>query len=384
MIAAWERLGVPENSVTQVRLTLLEFAEMVRGNVKQQIVAPEATDHLRGVSEALAIAPNDRLPRIIRALLRLTADLGSAAMTCSLQDAGLEVVPRAALAAIRLLGQDGRPQPSDVAVMRSDWGREWRLFADLSLLELGYPPLDPRDWADGLWSAPGLVDPALSPVHRWVAFRRAISLVKAGRLDDAWEQVQKFGVPSQTTSPVEAEVVNLRAYLLLVTSTEKQESRELDEAIALLDAISQSPVAERNLRLLRKREVTLPRDRSRIENPYLVLGVDHQDRGWKNAWRSVQTSNVADINEKADANRAHDRILDFERGLPDTLGDLYALPLDSLFTTRGTGEGTARYTQFHAEEEALEAASPEAIENLKVAAFIGLLEFTEHEQEELR
>jgi hypothetical protein len=381
VIAAWGRLGVPESSVEQVRLTLLELARMVAGNIKQQIVVAEAAGHLEELSKALAIAPVDGLPRNVRALLRLTADSGSAAMTCSLQDAGLEVVSRDALAAIRLLGQDGRPQPLDVAILRSDWGQDWRLFTDLSLLELGYPPLDPREWVENLWSPPGLVDPALSPVHRWVAFRRAINLVKAASVDDAWEQVQKFGAPSETTSPVEMEVVNLRAYLLLVRSSEREEDRELDEAIELLDAISHSPVTERNLQLLRKRKVTLARERPRIDNPYLALGVDHRDPGWKREYRSVRTSKVADINEIADANRAHDRILAFERGLPDTLGDLYTVPLDSQFTVDGKGEGIAGYAPFRTEEEALDAAAREAIEALKVAGFVGLLEFIEQEQE---
>ena len=383
VVAAWGRLGVPESSVAQVRLTLLELARMVYSNIKQQILLPEATGHLDELSRSLAIAPADGLPRNICALLRLTADSGSAAMTCSLQDSGLEVVSRDALAAIRLLVQDGRPQPLDVSILRSHWGRHWRLFADLSLLELGCLPLEPREWADCLWSPPGLVDPALSPAHQWVAFRRAVNLVKGARLDDAWEQIQKFSAPSETRSPIEMEVVNLRAYLLLVRSPEREEDRELDGAIELLDAISHSPVAERNLQLLRKRKATLARERPRIDNPYLALGVDHRDSRWKIAFLSVQTSKVADINEKSDANRAHDRILAFERGLPDTLGDLYALPLDSQFTVGGTGEGIAGYAPFHIEEEALEAAAPEAIETLKVAAFVGLLEFIEQEREAL-
>lgn len=374
---------MPESSVGQVRLTLLELANTTFSNMKQQVMAPDAMDYLQRLSEALATAPADGFPRIIRALLLLAASPGAATIACSLQDAGLEVVPGDAHAAIQLLRQESTPQPSDVAVLRSDWGQDWRLFADLSLLELGYPLLDPRGWADGPWSTPDLIDPARSAVHRWVAFRRAINLVKAARLDDAWEQVQKFGAPSEAMSPLEMEVVNLRAYLLLVMPADREGDRELNEAIALLEAISQSMVAERNLRLLRERGVTLPRERPRIENPYLVLGVDHRDPGWKNEWRSIQTSKAADINEKADANRAHDRILAFERGLPDTLGDLYALPLDNQFMVCSTEEGTAGYAPFQTEEDALEAAGREVIEALKLAALSELLLLTEQEQEAL-
>lgn len=287
----------------------------------------------------------------------------AAATICDWQDSGFNVVPSDVLQAIRCLARE-KPLTSSAEVLRSDWGPEWRRFADRSLLELGYPPLQPTGFPG---TSGELVDPAAGPLHRWIAFRYAYSLTRAERINAAWEQIQQFDVPPLPTAPVDMEVLNLHAYLMLIRSG----YRELDQAICLLERISQSPVAEDNLSLLRKRKQTVPGERPPIGNPYLALKVDHgapREEWWK-AYASIRTSRDASPGTITAANAAHDQIRAIERDSPGS--DVYVLPLNEQFIAGTSVDEAAQYVRGQTKAEAGTAEDP--IDTLKVNALKALL-----------
>src|SRR6185437_2034115 len=125
------------------------------------------------------------------------------------------------------------------------------------------------------------------------AFYRAYDLTRQRNFYAAWEQAGAFGdLVSYTTTPLEKEVINLRAYLILVRHGE----HSLEKAIGLLTQIGRSPAARQNLELIQKRKRATLNERGPLENPYLALGVDHGAARveWRRAWLTARSAKHAD------------------------------------------------------------------------------------------
>lgn len=226
---AWNQLGVPGRSVSQVRELLHGIAVAALREMKGQVLVPDSLDALELVKDSLSAVPTPVLPLATRKLLRITLTPSTAAAICALQDAGFQAVPSDTLPVVRLLARD-KLVPTDVAILQSDRGLGWRLFADAALLALGYAPLNMRRLM-ALWDFKYIFDPARSAFHSRVAFYRAYDLTRERKFDAAWEQAEAFGnLTSYTTTPLEKEVINLRAYLILV----RHGDSSLEKAIGVL------------------------------------------------------------------------------------------------------------------------------------------------------
>lgn len=339
---AWKRLGVPHEAVTQIRKILSNLALRALGEIKGQVLRSDLLAALGTLKDSLSAAPTAALPSATRTLLLASIGPETAATVCDLYDAGLEVVPADMLPPIRCLTAE-EPQLSDVEVLQTRWGVEWRLFADMALISLGHAPLNPEQLTTMLWKPTSLVDPAQSGLYRWVAFLHAYELTLHRNLNTAWAQLKLFKTPYRMMTPIEKEVVNLRAYLMLL----KAGDDKIGDAIALLDTIRRSPMAKKNWDLLRARRTKTRNERSPIENPYLALGVDHgasRDR-WRSAWMAIRSAKRNDLDAMSAVNEARDQILELEKDESNDLGRVYIIPLDRRFVVALPNKGESNNPQ---------------------------------------
>jgi hypothetical protein len=326
---AWKRLGVPSHLSPQVREILHDAAATVLRETKGRSLPSATLDALTVVKDALSRGPDTALPAATRKLLLNNLGHDTAATICDLQDAGLAVVPADVLPAIQCLARD-KVAPSDVTTLQSTWGNEWRLFADVALIGLDHAPLDPRQLLTMLWEPTDMVDPTQSGFHRWVAFRHAYDLTRHHEIEAAWEQISRFEEPPHTTTPLQKEIVNLRAYLILA----KQGDKGLGEAMSLLKKIDRSPIARQNWEFLRKRKNSTLNERGRLENPYLALEVEHGSPTgeWRRAWMELRSMKNIDLDDLSAINVARDQIIKLERDASNGVGHIFVVPLSKEFT----------------------------------------------------
>lgn len=328
---AWNQLGVSGDAVTNVRQILHDIGTTLLRETRGQVLPPNSLDALGLLKNSLSAAPPPTLPLATRNLLHVALGPGTAATICALQDAGFQIVPSDTLPAVRCLA---RPEPllSDVAILRTDRGPEWRLFADAALLALGHAPLNIRQLMT-LWDSKCIFGPSRSTFHSRVAFFRAYDLTRERRFDAAWEQAEAFENPvSHTTTPLEKEVVNLRAYLILV----RKGDTCLETAIRFLERISRSPIASQNLEFLKKRKLATLNERGPLENPYLAFKVDHgaSKIEWRRAWMAARSDKNADLDQLSEVNAVYDQIITLERDDSDGTGHVFIVPLSKEFTSQ--------------------------------------------------
>lgn len=330
---AWSQLGVPRSSVPEVCELLQGIALAGLREMKGKALEPASLDALGVVKDSLSGAPAPALPLAVRRLLHMTLGPGTAAIICALGDAGLQAVPPDDLPAVRILARD-EPSRADEEVLQSGLGLDWRLFADAALLALDRPPLGIGRLLN-LWDPRCVFDPGQSAFYRRLAFYRAYHLTRKHNFEAAWEQAQEFGsLASRTTTPLEKEVINLRAYLMLI----RDGDTSLQRAIKALRQIDRSPIAKQNLDLLRKRKIATLNERGPIQNPYLALGVDHGARTseWRRAWLTARSPKHQDIGYLSDVNEARDQIMALERDGSDGAGRVFMVPLSKEFALHVT------------------------------------------------
>lgn len=327
-VLAWKQLRVTDHAIAQVRKILSNVALTVLSETKGQILRPDLLAALGTVKDAVSAAPTMALPSATCKLLLASLGPGTAATTCDLYDAGFGVVPADIIPSIRCLAAK-EPQLADVEVLQTSWGVEWRLFADVTLINLGHAPLKPEQLTAMLWNPKDLVDPSQSGLHRWVAFLHAYELILQHDPKTACAQLNLFGAASHLMTPIEKEVVNLYSYLMLLTSGDER----IGDAIALLNRIRRSPTARKNWELLKSRSNTTRNQRDSVENPYLALGVRHgaPKETWRSAWMAIRSARRDDLDAISAANEARDRIIELEKEELDGLGRVYVTPLDSRF-----------------------------------------------------
>lgn len=355
---AWGELGVPSASVPVVRELLYGIAVAALREMKGRVPPPGSLDAVGTVRDSLSDAPSAALPTAARRLLQVTFDRSTAGTICALGDAGLRAVPPDDLPAVRLLAKDDA-SPADVAVLQSDRGPEWRLFADVALLRLGRAPVDLSRLMT-LWDSKCIFDPTQSIFHSQIAYYRAYDLTRERKFDVAWRQAEEFGeLAVYTTTPIEKEIINLRAYLLLAMHGDAS----LELAIRTLRQIDRSPIARKNLALVLDREGCTLNERGPIENPYLALGANHgaSRTEWHRAWLRLRSAKRHDVNGLSDANRARDQIVALERDGSDGAGRVFITPLSKEFALQptsgslstGTGD-TLRTPIFQGDEQVSE------------------------------
>lgn len=174
-----------------------------------------------------------------------------------------------------------------------------------------------------LWAPTGPVSPKAGSFHRWAAFRRAYDLTLTHSYDAAWEQVSAFAVLSRPMTRLQKEVENLRAYLVLVRDGDNDPMRQ---AMEILRNIRDYKASSANYEMVRRRSKQTINKRGSLENPYLVLGVEHgaQTAVWKRAWRRARAASGDDIDQLSRVNEAKDRITVRER---DGAERMFVVPL---------------------------------------------------------
>jgi hypothetical protein len=458
----WRLLSVSADALDDVLATLCGLADAIR---RDGVEGAATMTALTALHDALTGAPSRQLLPALRELLVTASGIDPAEMACCLQAAGLEIVSRDVLPALRALVTDG-PTAADLDVLYADWGPCWRRFADVALVASGHAPQDPAAffaeaplhaidvyvdslpeaphpqlWADRppedvryltarthqallseddlaalgwwdeyhrrryarglpyqssksndselyhllnkatrgdasvlgrlaellppenavvikqlrdgakfgswpaelyadrglwlliarLWAPADVIAPRISSFHQWAAFRRAYDLTLERNFEAAEDQIEAFGELPEVASPLEKEVINLRAYLTLVYS----DKIALDEATAILRRVRRSPAVQENLKWLERQRRATTNDRAPVENPYLFLGVDHgaPTREWKEAWRAIRSADKDDLDSLSAINDARDRIMALERDNSDGLGQVFVVPLDKKHIT---------------------------------------------------
>lgn len=159
----------------------------------------------------------------------------------------------------------------------------------------------------------------------WRAVRHALRLTSQAHLaalDNDRQAMQLKFVEAEKVArslstvrglPAQWEGRNLRAYLCALAghplNALLKEFNALDRIAKSLPSEMRTVLAQ-NLELLR--ELHRSRDRSRMLNPYLVLGVPDRDPNWKNQWRRLRRT----VGEETEVliNQAKDLIDQAERG----------------------------------------------------------------------
>jgi hypothetical protein len=176
-----------------------------------------------------------------------------------------------------------------------------------------------------LWSPDLAISPKRSAFHQWAAFYRAYLLIRSGKFDQAWSQMKVQPVSPKPLTHLHKEIENLRAYSAIVRT---QDCVAAKEARSRLNSIQGSQSARVNLVLVRDQLALTVNARETLQNPYLVLGVDHgaSHDEWTHAWRRLRAANREDIGALSQFNQARDAIMAIERG---TGGGVFIVPLDS-------------------------------------------------------
>jgi hypothetical protein len=369
---AWNQLGVAAPSVSQVRELLLGIATIALREMKGQALPPDSLAALGVVKDALSAVPTPELPLATCKLMRIALAPDTATVICGLHDRGFQIVPSDALPAVRLLARD-KLLPADVALLQSDRGPGWRLFADAALLALDRAPLNMRQLI-ALWDPQCVFDPAWSSFYSKAAFYRAYDLTRQRNFDAAWEQAETFGdLASYTTTPLQKEVINLRAYLIMLRYGE----HSLEEAIELLTPIGRSPAVKQNLKFIRQRKLVTRNERGPLENPYLALGVDHgaARAAWRRAWLAARSAKHADLDYLSEVNEAHDQIMALERDGSDGAGRVFMVPVGKEFRPPGITEAADRLTAGPPPVPAFQGGEPlsEVIQKLRGVALREIL-----------
>jgi hypothetical protein len=393
----WQHIGIFPNAIDQVRRSLLSLANTAFREMKEQTNPPVAAlEALRLVKDALVIVPVRSLPGAIRELLRATVGPDSAAVICDLQAAGLTIVPEEMLPAVRCLTA-ASPTMVDAGVLHSQWGIEWRIFADTVLVRLG---LAPDDLSLFLWQAPiAAVDRYIStltvpprPEHwagrsayerRYLTARtHPLLLDKNDLLALNWlDELERrkrardmvYGTADGVIDPGQSEFHQRAAFwqahdLTLARSFEpawvqimafgkppematpiqkevlnlrvylmmiRSGDKSLNAAIELLTKIKRAPVAAKNLQWVQERKRLTVNDRGPAENPYLVLGVAHgaSPDECRRAWMTRRSACKDDLDALSAVNKAWDQIRELNRDGSDGLGRAFVVPLDPKFLT---------------------------------------------------
>lgn len=98
------------------------------------------------------------------------------------------------------------------------------------------------------------------------------------------------------------------------------------QAIEILRNIRGCKAGSANYEMVRRRSKQTINKRGSLENPYLVLGVEHgaQTAVWKRAWRRGRAESGDDIDQLSRVNEAKDRITARER---DGAERMFVVPL---------------------------------------------------------
>lgn len=156
-----------------------------------------------------------------------------------------------------------------------------------------------------LWQPQQSVNPQLSSFHALVALNRAYDLLKAGRLEQAAKQAERFekgATGRRADAGIRQEALTIRAYVAAVEGN-------LDTAEThARAAVGFGEQAAPNVALVRSWKATPKNRRDRATNPFIELGLDHGSFRWEKHCRELFRQAEGDHALQAWINEAEERI----------------------------------------------------------------------------